>query len=113
MANPSSRGRDARKLKQLCRQVQYAVDDILASECFDPELDALIVQNVEPIQGASHLRVILSSDFTEPGFDPRSATEKINALRGMIRTEVASSIHRKRAPELSFLVLRPGEMRVA
>jgi len=100
------------KLKQLCRQVELAVNDVLA-DSDDPALNALYVNEVTPGAHVHQLIVILANSWPEPGFDPAFAKAEVEKVYGLIREEVAASIHRKKVPELKFFVLWPGEMRVS
>ncbi|MEL6181245.1 MAG: ribosome-binding factor A, partial [Myxococcota bacterium] len=98
------------KLKQLCRQVRHAVDDALASECDDPLLHNLMVCSVQPAPHAGRLRIILESTWPDDTFNADEALARLNALKGLLRAEVASAINRRRVPELTFYVLTPGEI---
>jgi len=89
-----------RKSLQLCTQVKHALHGSLAA-CADPVLQALTVLSVEPAPHTGRLLVILSAD------DPdRSAVEaSLTRATGFLRSEVASAIRRRHAPELVFEVL--------
>jgi ribosome-binding factor A len=95
-----------RKTLQLCRQVQRAVMQALAGECGDDLLRDLSVDSVGPAGGAGHLlvRVIVPRHV--------SASEVMHRLESrssLLRTIVAASICRKRAPMLSFIALPAAE----
>jgi ribosome-binding factor A len=91
-----------RKTLQLCRQVQRAVMQALAGECGDDLLRDLSVESVNPAGGAGHLLVHV--------IVPRavSVAEVMNRLddrSARLRSIVANSICRKRAPMLSFIAV--------
>lgn len=104
--------RDDRKLMQLCAQVQRAIDHILAADCDDPLLDDLLVEAVEPLHGSGHLLVVLGCPFAPQDLDLDEVRDRLDRTKGLIRSEVAAWINRKRTPELTFRVLEPGEVRL-
>lgn len=91
---------DDRKTMQLCAQVRRALHGVIpfpGSSYFE----GLVVEAVEPDPDASRLRVVISV--------PPSCAQPIPSLKqrlidrvGFIRSEVASQIHRKRVPILTF-----------
>jgi len=90
-----------RKLLQLCGQVRDALTTILPG-CGDRVLREALVYLVEPAPNAGRLRALATvpADGPEPG----EVEAHLNRAAGMLRAEVASAIHRKRAPELIFAV---------
>ena len=60
-----------------------------------------MVVAVEPAPNESQLLVTLRSDNA----DRESVLAKLNAVAGILRTEIAASITRKRAPKLRFRVM--------
>jgi ribosome-binding factor A len=89
-----------RKTQQFCRQVQRALNLALASS--DPQLQAyeIFVEEVSPAPDCGHLlaHIVVSGSC--------SISEAMSCLRQnkpRLRTEVAMSIARKRAPELAFV----------
>lgn len=88
------------KTRQLCHQVQRALNLALAARSAGEKLDAVFVSGVSPAPDCGHLLVqVLISDG-------RSTSEVLSELRARtprLRAEVASWISRKRAPELSFV----------
>lgn len=90
----------SRKALQLCNQVKQALHGAFAG-CADPVLQALTVLSVEPAPHTGRLLVILSTD------DPDRAAVEASLTRatGFLRTEMASAICRRHAPELVFEVL--------
>jgi ribosome-binding factor A len=103
-SNHSSCGRQGeRKARQLCRQVQRALNMALADRSVNGMND-LFVEDVSPAPGCGHLLV----HVVIPGGQP--VTEALSALRReapRLRSEVAMAITRKRAPELSFVPAFP------
>jgi ribosome-binding factor A len=101
----SSAGRQGeRKARQLCRQVQRALNLALADRSGDDALNDLFVEEVSPAPDCGHLlvHVVIPGD--------RPITEALGALRRdapRLRSEVAMAITRKRAPELSFIPAFP------
>jgi ribosome-binding factor A len=97
----SSSDRQAeRKAKQFCRQVQRALNLALADRNVGDGLDDLFVEEVLPAPDCGRLlvRVVVPA--------PVSVVDAMAALGREapgLRSEVASAISRKRAPELCFV----------
>jgi len=95
--NRSSDRQTQRKERQFCRQVQRALNLALG-------IDGLFVEEVSPAPDCGHLLVHVVIP------DNHSVAEAISALRRdtpRLRSEVATAITRKRAPELSFVPAFP------
>ncbi|WP_437291509.1 ribosome-binding factor A [Sorangium sp. So ce406] len=92
-----------RKERQLCRQVQEAVSDALAT-LHDDVLQGVWVMSVEPAPDASRLAVVVQ---VGPGTPPDVVAARLEKVSGYVRAEVAGAITRKRAPTLAFQVLPP------
>lgn len=89
-----------RKGQQLCAQVKCALHTALAG-CADEMLQAASVVSVEPAPHTGRLLVIVSAGETD-----RAALEAALArATGFLRSEAASAICRRHAPELVFEVL--------
>jgi ribosome-binding factor A len=101
-AEPLYRGN--RKALQLCRQVQRALGYAL-SGLDDDVLASLYVESVEPAPNEKHLMVTVSP--LDQGIEPEEVLVRLYRVLGRLRSEVASDIHRKRVPELSFRCLPP------
>ena len=100
-----SSGRQAeRKARQLCRQVQRALNLALADRHADDGLNDLFVEDVSPAPDCGHLLVHVVIPVERPVSDALSALRS-DAPR--LRSEVATAITRKRAPELSFVPAFP------
>jgi ribosome-binding factor A len=91
-----------RKTRQLCRQVQRAVNLALADGGAD--VDDLFVEDVTAGAGGPLLlHVVVPAD--------RSVSEALAALQRVtprLRCDVARAITRKRAPELAFVPVSGG-----
>jgi ribosome-binding factor A len=97
--------RNDRKTQQLCRQVERALMLALAGECNDPLLREVFVVSVEPMGGASQLRVSVTVPSDISAWDVLARLEERSAR---LRAIVARSICRKRVPGLSFVVVPQG-----
>jgi ribosome-binding factor A len=99
----SSRSSDQqaqRKARQFCRQVQRALNLVLAHSNLGDGIDGLFVEEVLPAPDCGRLLVQV---LIPPG---RPVADAIGALRRdapRLRSEVAMAITRKRAPELAFV----------
>ena len=94
---------DDRKTMQLCAQVQralYGVIPLPGSSLFE----GLVVEAVEPDPDASRLRVVISVSPSCPK-PITSVHKRLTDMVGFIRSEVASQIHRKRVPILTFQLI--------
>lgn len=110
--NPGSsrtgRQKPDHKTQQLCRQVQRALNLSLGGEFGDDLFHDLYVSDVAPAPSASHLLVHVNIP------SQRSVAEVMSALERAaprLRAEVARSITRKRAPDLTFIPAAPQEVR--
>jgi ribosome-binding factor A len=90
---------------QLCRQVQRAIT--LALPAGDDLLGALYVSEVTPAPDAAHLLVHV---VIPAGVPIAEALQKLSEVAPRLRADVARAITRKRAPELSFIPSRAGEV---
>ena len=105
-SDQSSSGRQGdRKARQLCRQVQRALNLALADHGAGHAISDLFVEEVSPAPHCGHLlvHVVIPAD--------RRVSEVLAALRrnaAGLRSEVARAITRKRAPELSFVPAFPA-----
>jgi ribosome-binding factor A len=101
-----SQGRQGqRKAQQFCRQVQRALNLALADRYEDDGLNELFVDDVTPAPDCGHLLVHVVVPAN------RSVTDTLSSLRqdaSRLRSEVAMTISRKRAPELSFVPTTPA-----
>jgi ribosome-binding factor A len=94
-----------RKALQLCGEVARTLNLIFAGECGDDVLRGLAVESVVPAPNSSRLlvRVYRTTSSAE-----RSAEEVLRHLQrahGMLRSQVAGAVNRRRAPDLTFQVV--------
>ena len=100
-----SSGRQAeRKARQFCRQVQRALNLALADRHSDDGLSNLFVEDVSPAPDCGQLLVHVVVPAQRPEAEALAALRQ-DAPR--LRSEVAATITRKRAPELSFVPAVP------
>lgn len=88
------------KSRQLCRQVQRALNLALAERGSDPGLEQLYVVDVTSDLGCGHLFVHIAVP------EERSMPDVLASLQReapRLRAQVASAICRKRAPALTFI----------
>ncbi len=97
--------RAARKERQLCRQVQEALGYALPG-LEDDLLQDLWVMDVEPAPDAARLCAVVQAPR---GADVDAVRERLLHAAGLLRTEVAQAISRKRTPTLTFRVLPAAE----
>lgn len=105
--------RDARKRLQLCGQVARTLAQVLAEED-DDVLRELDVVSAEPCADGGRIIVTVAPFPTAletagghgfaVQFDPVTILERLASASGRLRSEVAASITRRRAPHLSFRV---------
>ena len=98
--NPNVARQVRRSIRRANRQVQRALNLALADRYEDDGLNELFVDDVTPAPDCGHLlvHVVVPAD--------RSVADALGSLRrdaARLRSEVASSISRRRAPELSFI----------
>ena len=91
-------------LDQLCKQVRIALGEALVCDCSDSVLQSLVVESVKPLTGSSVLQVTLTLPSADPG-QFEHAHQQLQRASGILRSAVASAIHRKRVPQLRFCVV--------
>ncbi len=89
-----------RKTQQFCRQVQRALNVALASSDSQLQGYEIFVDEVSPAPDCGHL---LAHIVVSEGCPISDAMTWLRQNRPRLRTEVAMSIARKRAPELAFV----------
>jgi len=89
-----------RKTQQFCRQVQRALNLALASSDSQLQGYEIFVDEVSPAPDCGHL---LAHIVVSEGCPISDAMTWLRQNRPRLRTEVAMSIARKRAPELAFV----------
>ena len=70
--------------------------------CGDPAVQAASVLAVEPAPHSGRLRVLLGAP---PDVGPAAVAASVSRAAGHLRTEVATAISRRYAPELVFEVI--------
>ncbi len=99
----SSQRTPDRKTAQLCAQVERALHYIVPELLVDLQFDASIT-DVKSAPNASHLMVLVS--VAGAPLEELGSIESILVRQsGFIRTEVARSIHRRKTPTLSFVLV--------
>lgn len=101
---PDRSRRDRRKALQLCKQVERAVAVTLAGECASEALLGAAVAGVEPAPDSGRMRVAVVLAPGRATDDVDEAAAELRRSAAAFRAEAARSIHRKRAPELVFVV---------
>ena len=97
----SSSDRQAeRKAQQFCRQVQRALNLALADRDVADGIGGLFVEEVFPAPDCGHLLVHV---VIPAGLSVVDAMAALGREAPGLRSEVASTISRKRAPELCFV----------
>src|SRR5689334_22066772 len=93
----ASRRRDAHKDRRLCARV-FEILSLVLPPRFHPGRDGEAwVESVAPAPDATRLLVTLRVRAGGPGLD--ATRSRVVALHGILRTEVAQGVRRKRAPE--------------
>lgn len=80
----------------------------LLADCHDTDLQALDVESVQPYPDAKRLLVTLVT--TQECDDFNRVQSKVQAVAHLLRHAVARSMSRKRAPQLSFIVVPQPEV---
>jgi ribosome-binding factor A len=105
--NPHPTGRGGRphaKSLQLCAQVHDALSFALG-DVTDPVLVDLVLERVVPMPDEGHLLVA----FSDPhGHGVAAALGALDGARAWLRNAIATSIARRRVPQLSFTLVPPG-----
>jgi ribosome-binding factor A len=93
-----------RKALQLCSQVEHTLSLVLA-ECGTECLRDLLVATVEPAPDSSRLLVTLSPAPSAESADFNLVLAALERAQSLLRREVASAIHRKKVPQLTFRMI--------
>lgn len=91
----------SRKAHQLCGQVRHALLVILPGLA-DEVLRNLTVVSVEPAPHTGRLLVTVAGPAPADATDPHAVSTHLLRAAGLIRSEVARAVHRRKAPELVF-----------
>lgn len=103
------RDKKCRKAMQLCHQVKVTLDLLLSGEFNDELLHNLQVISVTPAPDDTQLAVLLKADLPAEQIDTQKILARLATVTGLLRSEVASAITRKRAPKLMFHLAGPTE----
>ena len=94
-----------RKALLLCGEAERTLSAVLAGECGDEVLRNLVVASVKPAPTSARLLVTVYAATPMKGVDAAAVLARLERARGLLRTEVASALHRRRAPDLMFRVV--------
>lgn len=101
------RGIDSKALR-LCSQVADTLSLVLSGNFADETLHSLEVVAVQPAPNARRLMVVvrprpdIASSVT-----PEEILAKLESINGVLRTEIARAISRRKAPSLLYQVIWP------
>jgi len=97
-------GKIDRKAAQLCAQIRRVLEFVVPEALQESDFDALVL-DVQPAPNTGHLLVLLSS--LSPLDEAASLQLELVLMQhsGQIRTAVAQSIQRKKAPTLTFRIV--------
>src|SRR4051812_24793608 len=98
------KGAAQRKALQLCSQVAQTLHGALQGECGDDCLRDLLVEAVEPFPNAGRLLVTVSLSPAAAAVPLAEILEHLERARGLLRSEVAAAVCRRKVPELVFRV---------
>jgi len=93
------------KTQQLCRQVQRALSLALGGQVMASALDDAFVTEVSAVAGCGRLVAHIA---VPAGHSMSAALKALQDRTPQLRAIVAGHINRKRAPELSFVVVPFG-----
>ncbi len=97
-------GRSFTKSLQLCAQVHDALSWALGDSS-DPVLMDLVLDRVEPMPDDKHVLVVMQDPC---GHGLVASLQALDRARAWLREAVASTVQRRRVPQLSFTVLPAG-----
>jgi ribosome-binding factor A len=90
-----------RKALLLCGQVRQTLADVLAG-CADDVLRDLEVESVVPFPTSVRLLVTVRRPAD---MDAATVGAHLEGARGLLRSEIASAVHRRKTPDLLFRVV--------
>ncbi len=103
MGSKRGHNQSARKLFQLCRQIERSLGFALA-DCRDPLLHTLEVVSVRPAPDASRLAVALVVPEDAGPEERLAASSQLRAASGRLRCEIGQAISRRRVPLLVYRI---------
>ncbi len=104
----SRRREEDRKTQQLCQQVAHVLEAVLTGEARDADLQDLNVVSVVPAPNAGRLLVTVQSWADDAISRWSEIEEKLRRATPWLRSELATSISRRRIPELVFQLAIPN-----
>lgn len=104
MKQDSRGSRESQKSRQFCRQVQRALNLALA-DCAIDGIGDLFIDEVVPAPDCGRLVVYVLLPVDQPAANVMAALQR---EAPKLRSEMASAISRKRAPELYFVPVTDG-----
>jgi ribosome-binding factor A len=96
-----------RKALQLCGQVQETLAGVFAGETGDDVLRDLVVESVVPAPTSARMLVTVYQGPSGVGLSTAEVYEHLTQVQGLLRSEVAAAIHRRKVPDLIFRVIDP------
>jgi ribosome-binding factor A len=106
----SNRSNKHRKTYQVCKQAERTLNLVLAGESVEALLRELSVCAVEPNPDSSRLLVIVEPISTTVSLDKCDVLKALQRAEGRLRSAIATTINRKRVPQLTFQFLSPMEV---
>lgn len=102
---PPRRGRGFdRKTMQLCKHVARELNQVISGECDDDVLRDLMIVDVQPLDGAAQLLVVVQPyDLTTPPDRPL-ILKKLAAVKSKLRFAIGETISRRKVPDFVFRV---------
>ena len=89
---------------RLCSQVERALGVVFMGGFASRVLQDLVVVAVEPAPNSSRLMVTVAPTDLEAPVDLVEIVHHLDLVSGLLRSEIAGAIHRKRVPSLVFRV---------
>ncbi|MGF1580204.1 MAG: ribosome-binding factor A [Gemmataceae bacterium] len=96
-----------RKALQLCGQVFRTLSAVLGGECDDEILRDLMIDSVTPAPNAARLLVTVYPFSLASVVPPEAILARLHQAHGLLRSEVAAAINRRKTPDLIFHVINP------
>lgn len=97
-----------RKALQLCSQVAETLALLLSGECNDDLMRDLLVESVVPFPTSARLLVTLVPAVSASQVPLADYLEHLERYKGLLRSEVAFAINRRKVPDLVFRILPGG-----
>lgn len=106
----SGKQRKEQKAKQVCKEAEVTVQ-LALSALLDEALQELRVNRVEPAPDSRRLLVVLEARSNSTHMTEHEAGEALRKVERRLRMDLASALHRKRVPSLTFAFVGLGEGR--